>query len=121
MSESVVIVGAGQAAAQMVASLRSEGFAGTITVIGDEPYLPYQRPPLSKAYLAGELAAERLFIRPREFYDEAKCALMLGVTATGIDREQRIVHTGKGDVPYDTLVFATGSRVRHLSSNGKDL
>ena len=71
MSESVVIIGAGQGAAQTVTSLRQEGFAGAITVIGDEPYLPYQRPPLSKAYLAGELAAERLFIRPQEFYDEA--------------------------------------------------
>ena len=121
MSQSVVIVGAGQAAAQMVASLRSEGFAGAITVIGDEPYLPYQRPPLSKAYLAGELAHERLYIRPAEFYDEAKCTLMLGTTATKVDRAAKTVETSKGQVAYDTLVFATGSRVRHLSSGGKDL
>jgi len=121
MSQSVVIVGAGQAAAQTVASLRSEGFAGPITVIGDEPYLPYQRPPLSKAYLAGELAYERLYIRPQEFYDETKAALMLGVRATRIDRGAKIVHTEKGEVPYDTLVIATGSRVRHLTSDGKDL
>ena len=71
MSESVVIVGAGQAAAQTVASLRSEGFTGAITMMGDEPHLPYQRPPLSKAYLAGDLALDRLFIKPQEFYDEA--------------------------------------------------
>jgi 3-phenylpropionate/trans-cinnamate dioxygenase ferredoxin reductase subunit len=121
MSQSVVIVGAGQAAAQTVASLRSEGFGGPITVIGDEPYLPYQRPPLSKAYLAGELAYERLYIRPQEFYDESKAALMLGVRATRIDRAAKVVHTTKGDVPYDTLVIATGSRVRHLVSEGKDL
>ena len=121
MSQSVVIVGAGQAAAQMVQSLRGEGFAGTITVIGDEPYLPYQRPPLSKAYLAGELAYERLYIRPEEFYAEAKAALMLGVSATKIDRGPKVVHTTKGEVPYDTLVLATGSRVRHLTANGKDV
>lgn len=121
MSQSVVIVGAGQAAAQTVASLRSEGFEGPITVIGDEPYLPYQRPPLSKAYLAGELAYERLYIRPAEFYAEAKAALMLGVRATRIDRTAKVVHTTKGEVPYDTLVIATGSRVRHLMSEGKDL
>ena len=121
MSASVVIVGAGQAAAQTVASLHSEGFAGAITVIGDEPYLPYQRPPLSKAYLAGELAAERLFIRPREFYDDAKCTMMLGVSATAIDRAKKQVETSKGSVAYDTLVFATGSRVRHLTAQGKDV
>ena len=63
MDESVVVVGAGQAAAQLVASLRSEGFAGPITLIGEEAYIPYQRPPLSKAFLAGELAAERLIER----------------------------------------------------------
>jgi 3-phenylpropionate/trans-cinnamate dioxygenase ferredoxin reductase subunit len=121
MSQSVVIVGAGQAAAQMVASLRSEGFSGAITVIGDEPYLPYQRPPLSKAYLAGELAHERLYIRPAEFYAEAKCAMMLGTTALKVDRAAKTVETDKGVVPYDTLVFATGSRVRHLTSQGQDL
>ena len=121
MSQSVVIAGAGQAAAQTVASLRSEGFEGPITVIGDEPYLPYQRPPLSKAYLAGELAYERLYIRPAEFYAEAKAALMLGVRVTRIDRTAKVVHTTKGEVPYDTLVIATGSRVRHLTTDGKDL
>ena len=66
MSDSVVIVGAGQAASQLVASLRTEGYAGTITVVGDEPYIPYQRPPLSKAFLAGDLARERLFIKPED-------------------------------------------------------
>ncbi len=122
MSESVVIVGAGQAAAQTVASLRSEGFTGAITMIGDEPHLPYQRPPLSKAYLAGDLALDRLFIKPQEFYDEAKCTLMLGVTVTAIDRAQRRVQTSDGrHVAYDTLVLATGSRVRHLSSHGADV
>src|SRR6185295_1301883 len=105
MSESVVIIGAGQAAAQTVASLRSEGFTGAISVIGDEPYLPYQRPPLSKAYLAGELAHERLYIRPAEFYAEAKAAMMLGVRATKVDRAAKIVETTKGPVPYGTLVF----------------
>jgi len=122
MSHSVVIVGAGQAAAQTVASLRSEGFTGDITLIGEEPYLPYQRPPLSKAYLAGELALERLFIKPEEFYTEAKCTLLLGTTATAIDRAKSTLTTSDGrSIPYETLVLATGSRVRHVPIPGGEL
>ncbi len=71
VSERIVIIGAGQAAAQAVATLRAEGFAGSLTVIGDEPYAPYQRPPLSKTYLMGTLDRERLFLKPDAFYAEA--------------------------------------------------
>jgi len=122
MDDSVVIVGAGQAAAQLVASLRTEGFAGPITLIGDEPYIPYQRPPLSKAFLAGDLARERLFIKPEEFYAEAKCTLLLGTRATAIDRERKVVKLEGGpEVPYSTLAITTGSRVRKLALPGADL
>jgi len=122
MDDSVVIVGAGQAAAQLVASLRIEGFAGPITLIGDEPYIPYQRPPLSKAFLAGDLARERLFIKPEEFYAEAKCTLHLGTRATAIDRERKVVKLDGGpEVPYSTLAITTGSRVRKLALPGADL
>jgi 3-phenylpropionate/trans-cinnamate dioxygenase ferredoxin reductase subunit len=122
MDDSVVVVGAGQAAAQLVASLRSEGFAGAITVIGEEPYIPYQRPPLSKAFLAGELAADRLFIKPEEFYTEAKCTLMLSARAVAIDRARKTVKLGDGrEISYGTLALTTGSRVRKLALAGADL
>ncbi|MCE9521418.1 MAG: FAD-dependent oxidoreductase [Alphaproteobacteria bacterium] len=122
MDESVVVVGAGQAAAQLVASLRTEGFAGAITLIGEEPYVPYQRPPLSKAFLAGELAAERLFIKPEEFYTDAKCTLLLRTRATAIDRTRKIVKLDGGrEVPYGTLALTTGSRIRKLALTGADL
>lgn len=122
MSESVVIVGAGQAASQLVASLRTEGYAGTITVVGDEPYIPYQRPPLSKAFLAGDLARERLFIKPEEFYAEAKCHLMLNTRAVAIDRARKVVKLTDGlELAYTTLALTTGSRVRTLPTPGADL
>lgn len=122
MSDSVVIVGAGQAASQLVASLRTEGYAGAITVVGDEPYIPYQRPPLSKAFLAGDLARERLFIKPEEFYAEAKCHLMLNTRAVAIDRERKIVKlTDDLELNYATLALTTGSRVRTLPLPGSDL
>jgi 3-phenylpropionate/trans-cinnamate dioxygenase ferredoxin reductase subunit len=122
MSDSVVVIGAGQAASQLVASLRTEGFTGAITMIGDEKHLPYQRPPLSKAYLKGEIAADRLFIKPGEFYGEAKCTLHLGRSATAVDRKARQVTLDDGTrIPYTKLVFATGSRVRKLPIPGADL
>ena len=73
--ERIVIIGAGQAGVQAAATLRSEGFAGTLTLIGDESFPPYQRPPLSKAYLAGDFARERLFLKPDSFYAETICDL----------------------------------------------
>lgn len=122
MSDSVVVIGAGQAASQLVASLRTEGFTGAITMIGDEKHLPYQRPPLSKAFLKGEIAADRLFIKPREFYGEANCTLHLGRSVTAVDRKARQVTLDDGTrLPYTKLVFATGSRVRKLPIPGADL
>ena len=122
MDDSVVVVGAGQAAAQLIASLRGDGFAGPITLIGEEPYVPYQRPPLSKAFLAGELAADRLFIKPEEFYVEAKCKLMLRTTAIAVDRARKVVKLSDGqELPYGTLALATGSRIRKISLPGADL
>ena len=73
MAENIVIVGAGQAAAQAIATLRAEGSSGTITVVGDEPYAPYQRPPLSKAYLSGAMERQRLFLKPDEFFAASNC------------------------------------------------
>jgi 3-phenylpropionate/trans-cinnamate dioxygenase ferredoxin reductase subunit len=122
MSDAIVIIGAGQAGAQAAQSLRAEGYSGPITMVGDEPYLPYQRPPLSKKFLAGELELERLFIRPAEFYAEAKVDVRVGVKATFIDRGARRVRLSDGsDLPYGQLVLATGSCVRKLPLPGAEL
>jgi 3-phenylpropionate/trans-cinnamate dioxygenase ferredoxin reductase subunit len=122
MDDSVVIVGAGQAASQLTASLRGEGFAGSITIVGEEPYIPYQRPPLSKAFLAGELARERLFIKPEEFYAEAKCKVLLSTRAVAIDRARKTAKLADGhELAYSLLALTTGSRVRKLKLPGADL
>ncbi len=123
MSERIVIIGAGQAGAQAVATLRAEGFAGTIAMIGDEAYAPYQRPPLSKAYLMGTMERDRLFLKPDAFYAEAKCELMLGVAATisTAPREDGPSRRRPFTLPYDKLLLATGSRVRKIKCPGADL
>jgi 3-phenylpropionate/trans-cinnamate dioxygenase ferredoxin reductase subunit len=122
MSERIIIIGAGQAGAQAVATLRAEGFAGSIGMLGDEPFAPYQRPPLSKAYLSGVLERERLFLKPDAFYAEAKCELILGVGAKSIDRARKSVSlSDKRTLAYDKLLIATGSRVRRIPVPGADL
>jgi 3-phenylpropionate/trans-cinnamate dioxygenase ferredoxin reductase subunit len=122
MSERIIIIGAGQAGAQAVATLRAEGFAGSIVMVGDELFAPYQRPPLSKAYLSGALERERLFLKPDAFYAEAKCELILGVSAKSIDRTKKTVSLSDGRVlAYDKLLIATGSRVRRIPVPGADL
>jgi len=122
LSEQIVIIGAGQAAAQAVATLRAEGFDGRLTVIGDEPYAPYQRPPLSKTYLMGTLDRERLFLKPDAFYAEAKCELILNASVTTIKRAAKTVTLADGiSIPYDKLLIATGSRVRAIRAPGANL
>ncbi|MDE2181770.1 MAG: FAD-dependent oxidoreductase [Alphaproteobacteria bacterium] len=122
MSQRIVIVGAGQAGAQAVATLRAEGFTGDITMIGDEPFPPYQRPPLSKAYLMGTLERARLFLKPETFYRESGCDLVLGTSVRSIDRKSKVVELGDGrTLPYDLLLLATGTRVRRIRCPGADL
>lgn len=122
MPERIVILGAGQAGCQAVTTLRAEGFAGALTLVGDEPFPPYQRPPLSKAYLAGNFERERLFLKPRAFYAEADCELLLGTPAIAIDRAtQRISLADGRTLNYGKLLLATGSRVRRLPVAGADL
>jgi len=122
VSERIVIIGAGQSGAQAVASLRADGFAGSITMVGDEPFAPYQRPPLSKAYLMGTMERDRLFLKPDAFYTEARCDLILGAAATKIDRQTKKVHLADGRaLDYDKLLIATGSRVRKIRCPGADL
>lgn len=106
----VVVIGTGQGGFQLAASLRQEGFAGSVTLIGEEPGLPYQRPPLSKAYMA-DGDAERLLLKPAGFYARSAITLIDRTRASRIDRDARTVHTADGAAhPYDHLVLATGAR-----------
>jgi 3-phenylpropionate/trans-cinnamate dioxygenase ferredoxin reductase subunit len=122
MFEQIVIVGAGQAAVQTVDTLRRKGFTGKLTVVGEEPWLPYQRPPLSKKYLAGALPRERLLIRPEPYYAEHQVITHLGRRVTDIAPRARHVRLDDGLVlPYDALLLATGSAPRHLPAPGAQL
>ncbi len=114
MAHRVVVVGGGQAGAALVARLRNDGFTGAVTLIGDEPVPPYQRPPLSKKYLLGEMAEERLYLKPARFYDEQEIELVTGTPVTAIDRTAREVVTGDRRIPYDSLALATGALPRLL-------
>jgi 3-phenylpropionate/trans-cinnamate dioxygenase ferredoxin reductase subunit len=122
MPEHLVIVGAGQAAAQAVQTLRQQNYSGSITLIGDEPYAPYQRPPLSKKYFAGEVSRERLLLRPQSFYAEKGVALELGRRVEEIDRGTHALRLDDGrTLRYDRLLLATGSRVRRIDAPGAGL
>jgi len=118
----VVIVGAGHAGGSVAAFLRQYGHTGPIVLIGEEPLLPYQRPPLSKAWLKGEADADSLALKPADWYAEAGVSLRLGGTVVKIDREARLVHLASGETAaYDALVLATGARARTLDIPGADL
>jgi 3-phenylpropionate/trans-cinnamate dioxygenase ferredoxin reductase component len=118
----VAIIGAGQAGFQAAASLRDTGFAGRVVLIGDEPVLPYQRPPLSKSYLAGQSGADDLWLRPAEFYAKQQIDLVYGDSVTAIDRGQRRLHLASGsEFAWDHLVFATGAGCRPLAVPGAEL
>jgi len=118
----IVIIGAGQAGAQAAYSLRQGGYRGAITLLGDELQPPYQRPPLSKGYLKGELEAERLFLKPLSYYPEHEIELLTGRAAAEIDPEARTVSLQGGlCLGWDQLVIATGARPRRLAVPGASL
>ena len=122
MTEQVVIVGAGQAAVQAIDTLRRNRFAGRVTLLGAEPVLPYQRPPLSKKYLAGTLPPERLSLRPATFYQQHGVETRLGRRVEEISRHAQRVRLDDGaSVAYDALLLATGSRARPLAVPGAEL
>jgi 3-phenylpropionate/trans-cinnamate dioxygenase ferredoxin reductase component len=122
MISTVVIVGGGQAGAQAVDTLRREGFTGRLVLVSDESSLPYQRPPLSKKFLSGEMAAERLLFRHRAFYDEHAVELKLGVRATGIQTGARRVALSNGEeILYDRLLLCVGAAPRRMNCPGSDL
>ncbi len=114
----VVVVGAGQAGSSLVAKLRSTGFDGAITLIGAEAVPPYQRPPLSKAYLLGEMAEERLYLRPAAFYADNDIQLRLDTRAVGVDATAKTVALADGTtISYDKLALTTGSHPRTLPAS----
>ncbi|MGH9559325.1 MAG: NAD(P)/FAD-dependent oxidoreductase [Bryobacteraceae bacterium] len=117
MTAGVAIVGGGQAGFQTAASLRAEGYEDPITLICQEPHLPYQRPPLSKGFLAGKQSIEKTELRPERFYADHRIDLILGDRAVSIDRDERRIALASGNrVAYEKLVLATGSRVRMLAA-----
>ena len=118
----IIIIGAGQAGGETAQRLRQAGFDGDITLIGEEPSPPYQRPPLSKAYLKGDLPMDRLLLRPASMYAEEHIALLTPVKAVWVDRANRKVRVEGGrELSYDALVLATGARPRKLPLVGADL
>jgi 3-phenylpropionate/trans-cinnamate dioxygenase ferredoxin reductase subunit len=122
MSPTVLIAGAGHGAGQVVATLKQHKYEGRIVLVGDEPYLPYQRPPLSKKFLSGEMPPERLYFKPASFYDDPQIEVYLDTHIREVDREAGCVRTDEGEqLGFDTLVMATGSRARRLPVAGSDL
>lgn len=118
----VLIVGAGHGGAQAAIALRQAGFAGSIAIVGDEPDLPYERPPLSKDYLAGIKPYERLLIRPASYWAERNVAMLLGRRVTEIEPDAHRVITDDGEaIGYGTLIWAAGGAARRLSCDGGDL
>ncbi|UWQ07476.1 NAD(P)/FAD-dependent oxidoreductase [Aliiroseovarius crassostreae] len=118
----IIVIGAGQAGASLVAKLRNSGFEGQVTLIGEESAPPYQRPPLSKAYLLGDMALERLYLRPESFYAEQDITLRLGTRVDAIDVAAKQVVIGDERLAYDQLALTTGSAPRHLpAAIGGDL
>ncbi len=113
----IVIVGAGQAGASLAAKLRSLGYEGAVTLIGEEPVPPYQRPPLSKGYLLREMELDRLYLRAASFWEEQNVTLKLGGAVTAIDRTAKTVRVGGETIPYDQLALTTGSRPRRLPAS----
>ncbi|MES2536178.1 MAG: FAD-dependent oxidoreductase [Pseudomonadota bacterium] len=113
MGSGVVIVGAGQAACQAAASLRQMGYEGALTLIGEESYLPYQRPPLSKTFLKDGAGYDSVQLRPQSFFETINCTVRTGVRAVSINRAQHLVNLDNGEsIEYESLILATGARAR---------
>jgi len=111
----IVVIGAGQAGSSLVVKLRALGYEGKVTLIGEEPTPPYQRPPLSKKYMLGEMDVERLYLRPEAFYQDQNIILRTGVRVDGIDTAAKHIALNNGDsLAYDKLAFATGSTPNQL-------
>jgi len=122
MSHGIVIVGANLAGGRAAEQLRKQGYEGRIVLIGEEPERPYDRPPLSKKALRGQVPEDKLFLRPLEYYEKNAIELELGVRATALDPRERRVSLADGrQLSYDAAIIATGARVRRLSCPGAEL
>ena len=121
MRYDVLIIGAGHGGAQAAIALRQNKFEGSIALLGDEPELPYERPPLSKEYLSGEKAFERLLIRNAAFWEERQVTLLPGRTVTAIDPVAHAVTADGEAIGYGQLIWATGGKPRRLACDGHDL
>ena len=120
--ENLLIIGAGQSAIQCISTLKKEGYSGSITLVGQEEHLPYQRPPLSKGFLEDSIGKERLYFKKLEFFTENKVQLYLGLAAKKLDIEnQKVYLSDNSELKFDKLVLATGSRVRYLNFPGSEL
>ena len=120
--QTFVIVGANLAGGRAAFALRAEGFAGRILLIGADPEPPYERPPLSKEYLRGDMAKDKLFIAGPEVYDDRRIDLLLGVRATRLDAQEHFVELETGErIPYEKLLLATGGYPRRLDVPGSEL
>ena len=122
ISFDVLIVGGGHGGAQAAIALRQNGFAGTVAIVGEEPELPYERPPLSKDYLAGEKPFERMLIRPAAFWNEREVTMLLGQRVIDVDPAAHTVRTASDEeLGYGKLIWATGGHPRQLTCRGHDL
>jgi len=122
MAAGCVIVGAGQAGFEAAAALRTEGYQDPITLFGDEPHLPYQRPPLSKGFILDKQGMDEIELRPQAFFTDHRIDLVTGTRVTAIERRERRVRLASGPAkPYDALVLACGARNRRLPVDGAAL
>ncbi|AKH69360.1 Pyridine nucleotide-disulfide oxidoreductase/Reductase C-terminal [Spongiibacter sp. IMCC21906] len=121
-NEHCVIVGASHGAASLAAALRTEGWEGAISIVGDEPHLPYHRPPLSKAYFCGDKSGDEILIRPDSFYESNNIDMVLGSRVVDIDLDAKkvVLHDG-GDIPFTKLALTTGAKVRKIPIPGSEL
>ncbi len=122
MTDPILIVGAGQAGIKAAETLRQKGYDGDLVLFGDEAFLPYQRPPLSKAYLKGEMDEERLFLRPEAYFETASVELRTRTSVASIDPAARSIALSNGTrMPYSSLLLATGTRARQIPLEGATL
>ena len=118
----IVIVGGGHAGGQAAASLRQEGYEGSVTIVTEENYIPYQRPPLSKQYLSGEFDVNKVYLRPEKFYETKGIEIRTGLTVNEINRkEHERICNDKTVIRYEKLLLATGARARTLDIAGSKL